>query len=262
MKYIIYIFILLSALFFSFIISGAETSLFSLKKEEIERYPIDKDKKDFLYIPFIFPSLLIAIIVTLNTIFNSLSSSIFASISYIFKVNENLLKVFDTLVMGTIIFIFCETLPKNIAFKSPFYFFNKFYIFINIFIKTPFIFLKKFYSDRKELKIHKEEISRSLTHEVELILFTGELKDVFSWAEKNLFFNILEIYNLKAKDIAKREKLKKENLKEAILIEEEDNVFEIFKKLCEKEKDIALIKDKNKIIRKKDIVFYLLKNVQ
>ncbi len=256
----IYCFILLFVLTFSFMASGTETALFSLRKEDLHRFPLRKEKRKTLENALMYPSILIIIIVSLNTFSNTLASSIFSNITIVFfKINKSLIEILDTIIFGTLIFIFCETLPKNIAFKSPFSFSLKFFYFIKIFIE-PFVKLSQKFLKREEKKVIPEF---HFLHEIELILFTGDIKEILTSAEKNLFVKIIEMITLKVKNFEKITKGIK--IKEYIEVDEDENVYSVYKKLLKEGIDFAKIKRKNGemlgFISKKSITFYLFENV-
>ncbi|MEN3045991.1 MAG: CNNM domain-containing protein, partial [Candidatus Hydrothermales bacterium] len=104
----------------SFLASGTETAFFSLTEERTSRFPIKKERKKMIKKILIFPGIIIFTIVSINTFVNTLASSVFSSLTFqVFNVDKKLIEIVDTVILGSFLFVFCETLPKNFALKSP-----------------------------------------------------------------------------------------------------------------------------------------------
>ncbi|MEO0269625.1 MAG: CNNM domain-containing protein [candidate division WOR-3 bacterium] len=248
--------LLILSLFLSFLASGTETAFFTLSEEKALRYPFKKEKKKIIEKILLYPGVIIITIVGTNTLSNTLSSSIFSSITFeVLKLNKDMLIIIDTILFGFIIFIFFETLPKNIALKYPFKFLIYGYPFYRIVI-YPFTFV----AERIKIRDKKIKVKNfHFLHELELILFTGDVKEILSESEKSLFIKIIEMIELKAKDFKKIENVKEDYLK----IDENDTLFYVLKKLLKEKKEFALIdsEGKKEFISKKDLISYVFEDI-
>lgn len=195
-------FLILILFVLSFLISGTETAYFSLRKKDILFL---KKESDFLIKIFHHPEKFIVIIIVLINLMHSFASSIFTEIfCNLFPAREIILNdILITVFFSTILFIFTELLPKNIAFLSP----EKFALFITPFFKIlyvsfekllfPLIFLfsllRKLMLKRKKYEGFIEELNKSLS----IIEKMGEIEK----EEKILIKNIIKARKTHAKDI-------------------------------------------------------------
>ncbi len=186
----------------SFLISGAETAYFSLKKKDLIFF---KKESDFLIKIFHHPEKFIVVIIVLINLIHSFTSSIFTQIFYNFLPERKIIlnDILITIFFSIILFIFTELLPKNIAFLSP----KNFALFITPFLKFvyilfekllfPLIFLfslfKKAMLKRKKEENFIEELNKSLS----IIEKMGEIEK----EEKILIENIIKAKKLPAKNI-------------------------------------------------------------
>jgi|GEM_PF-4864139 len=257
MIFVFYLLILIFTLFLSFLASGTETAFFSLSEEKVKRYPFERGKRRKIERILSFPGVIIVGIVGLNTFSNTLASSIFSNLTFsILNIDKNILEIADTIIFGTLLFILCETLPKNIAFKSPERFALFSYPFYSLFLYPLSLMAEKF--KKKEIKREKIK-SFHFLHEIELILFTGDIKEILSETEKNLFLKIIEMTQLKAMDFSNKGKKPEEDF---TVISEKENLLNILKKMLKEKKEYALIKSedgKDKgTISKKELLSYVL----
>lgn len=252
----IYLILLVLSLFFSFLASGTETAFFTLSEEKTLRYPFKKERKKVIEKILLYPGVIIIAIVGINILSNTLSSSIFSALTFeILKLDKDLLKIIDTILFGLLIFIFFETIPKNIALKYPFKFLLYSYPFYRILIyPLTFIAEKMKIRDKKN-----KEKNFHFLHELELVLFTGDIKEILSESEKSLFIKIIEMIEFKAKDFKKIENVKEEYLR----IKGNDTLFYVLKKLLKEKKDHALIdsEGKKEFISKKDLISYVFEDI-
>ncbi|MEN3044066.1 MAG: DUF21 domain-containing protein [Candidatus Hydrothermales bacterium] len=240
----------------SFLASGTETALFSLSEEKASRFPFKKERKKIIKKILVFPGIIILTLVTINTFVNTLASSVFSSITFqIFSMDKKLIEIIDTVILGSFIFIFCETLPKNLALKSPYRFLILSFPFYIITIYPLTLLAEKF--KRKEKKIIKRDFH--FLHELELILFTGDIKEILTESEKNLFIKLIEFSQLKPTDFKKHKK-EETNF---IEVKSEEPLFFILKKLLKEKKEYALFyyEGKRYFISKKDIIQYVFKEI-
>jgi len=254
---IFYLLILLLALFLSFLASGTETAFFSLSRDIAKIYSFERNKKKKIERILWFPGVIIMGIVGFNTFSNTLASSIFSNLTFlILEIDKNIIEILDTIILGTLLFILCETLPKNIAFKTPEKFLLFSYPFYSLLLNPLALIAEKI---KKIEKREKKIKSFHFLHEVELILFTGDIKEILSETEKNLFLKIIEMTQLKALDFGK--KIRKPG-KNFTIVSENENLLNTLKKMLKEKSEYAIIKSEkgeNKgAISKRELLSYVV----
>ncbi len=257
MIFAFYLSILFITLFLSFLASGTETAFFSLSEEKVKRYPFERNKRKKIEKILSFPGVIIVGVVGLNTFSNTLASSIFSNLTFlVLNIDKNILEIADTIIFGTLLFILCETLPKNIAFKSPERFALFSYPFYSLFIYPLSLMAENF---RKREKKEEKIKSFHFLHEIELVLFTGDIKEILSETEKNLFLKIIEMTQIKTLDFWKKGEKPE---KDFIVVSEKENLLNTLKRMLKEKKDYALIKSENGkekgVISKKELLSYVL----
>lgn len=136
--------VLLLFLMISFISSGFEAGY--LKSER--SYSIQKD------------NIFISTTLFVNTLANSFGAIFFSIIIEKIVLNENLKYLFEILLFTAIVLIFCETLPKSIAFYYPKFFYNS--IFRTVYWNIGLIFSPIFYILNKVFPFYKVSSERYL----------------------------------------------------------------------------------------------------
>ncbi len=125
MKEIIELSIILLLLIFSFIYSGSEVSIFSISEIEKVKLTRNKSRKNILLLKYLnHPERTLIVILIGNMVVNLSASIIGEQLSHTFFVNNPLF--YSVLIMTSLVLLFGEILPKNIAALKPIVFAKRF----------------------------------------------------------------------------------------------------------------------------------------
>ncbi len=115
--------VLLLLLFFSALVSGAETAFFSLQPNDKERLRNDYGKKGIAVLKLLEkPKLLLSTILISNNFINVgivILSTYFSRLMFNFSINPALGFIFQVIIITSLILIFGEIIPKIFANKRP-----------------------------------------------------------------------------------------------------------------------------------------------
>lgn len=158
--------------FFSFLVSGIETSFFSMSNYEIEKM---SNRLRYLKILFSNKNPFLVFLVSLNTFFN-------VGIIIMFYETISLLdipKIFEIFFLLIYIPLFCEILPKTLSLvRKDFFlksflifypFFSLYIFFVRLFFKNNKKGLKKFKSDFDSIYFFIEENKENFENEIDFL---------------------------------------------------------------------------------------------
>jgi putative hemolysin len=204
--------ILIVLIFFSAIFSASETALTSLSPLKRKKIELEQSEKSrYISKLFVSPGKMLTTILVGNNAINILASTVSAFLFIdIFKrlsfQNETIVAVLSTLFMTTLLLIFGEITPKNLALKkaeSLSIFLSKPIYFLSIILSPVIVFLN--FISKIILKVIKgntlEKGSLVSENEIKLLINLGLEEGVLEANEEKMLNSIFEFGDIIAREI-------------------------------------------------------------